>query len=121
MDIKCDKCKTGSMVDNYGDVYCINCGWRKGKRQQAQHLFTINYKYNYQVLDLETISDRTKAKKYLSRCVGSKRKGTEINEMIAKCPVCQGDIPVDFDGNIVNHKPTEWFTEKLKQALREVI
>ena len=48
MDIKCDKCKTGSMVDNYGDVYCINCGWRKGKRQQAQHLFTINYKYNYQ-------------------------------------------------------------------------
>tara|TARA_R100000781_G_C4022822_1_gene107790 strand:- start:133 stop:498 length:366 start_codon:yes stop_codon:yes gene_type:complete len=116
---KCERCITGCMVKNYGDIYCINCGWRKPSKPSANHLFTINYKYNASVLNLESIVDRAKAKKYLSRCVGSQRKGTQVNKTMATCPVCDGDIPIDFDGNIVNHKPTQWFTQKLKRALKE--
>ena len=116
---RCGRCITGRMVENYGDIYCINCGWRKPSKPSANHLFTINYKYNASVLNLESIVDRAKAKKYLSRCVGSQRKGTDMDKTTATCPVCDGQIPVDFDGNIANHKPTQWFTQKLKRALKE--
>jgi hypothetical protein len=52
---RCGRCITGRMVENYGDIYCINCGWRKPGKPSANHLFTINYKYNASVLNLESI------------------------------------------------------------------
>ena len=118
-DNKCERCLTGTMINHYGDTRCINCGWRNEPKAKTSHLFTIKNKQTESFLDLELRADRIKAERYLSRCVGSGRKGKLISEMIAKCPVCDGDIPVDFDGFLVNHKPTQWFTQKLKQALEE--
>ena len=118
-DNKCERCLTGSMIDYYGDTRCINCGWRNEPKAKTSHLFTIKNKQTESFLDLKLRADRIKAERYLSRCVGSKRKGKLISEMMGKCSVCNGDIPVDFDGQLVNHRPTEWFAEKLKQALEE--
>ncbi len=116
---KCGRCLTGAMLDYYGDARCVNCGWRNEPKAKTSHLFTIKHRQTESVLDLQIIADRRKAERYLSRCAGSKRRGKLTSEMIANCPVCNGDIPIDFDGYLVNHRPTEWFAEKLKQALEE--
>ena len=116
---KCDRCITGTMINYYGDTRCVNCGWRHGQKAKTSHLFTIKLRSNESFLDLELRADRLKAKRYLTRCVGSGRRGALQTNLMAKCPVCDGDIPVNFDGFLVKHKPTEWWTQKLKQALEE--
>ena len=116
---KCERCLSGSMINYYGDTRCINCGWRNEPKAKTSHLFTIKSKQTESFLDLKLRADRIKAERYLSRCIGSGRKGKLISEMMGKCSVCDGDIPVDFDGFLVKHKPTEWWTQKLKQALEQ--
>tara|TARA_R100000458_G_C8264871_1_gene240026 strand:+ start:1176 stop:1505 length:330 start_codon:yes stop_codon:yes gene_type:complete len=107
------------MINYYGDTRCINCGWRNEPKAKTSHLFTIKSKQTESFLDLKLRADRIKAERYLSRCIGSGRKGKLISEMMGKCSVCDGDIPVDFDGFLVKHRPTEWWTQKLKQALEQ--
>ena len=114
--MRCSKCN-GTMLAQFDDIVCANCGWRESP-VELQFMLTVMVARGHEKhYDLTTKGDRITVSKWLKRCVGSGKLGKLLREKYTRCISCNREITPTQAGRVPKHIPSKWFAQRILNLL----
>jgi len=115
-----DKCKrcTGMLGVEADGIYCLNCGWRDGRK--SSRMFTIkNYgskqEWHYDPTDF---IDRRVIASFLKKCPGSNKVAHLMGTRV-RCNYCHKLTTENKNGKASPHVPSVTFADRVKEVIAE--
>ena len=115
---RCIRCN-GYLLSEYGEVKCLNCGWREGRK--SSQLFTVTsgtgWERHYDPTDY---GDLQVIASFLKRCPGSNKVALLMGNRV-RCNYCHKVTIENEKGKSAAHTPSITFAERVKEVVAEYI